>query len=374
MYSLILLKNEFSKSFIEAISSKSVEACTKLILSYEEQNILFGKDGFGMEKKAYGEALTKQCQAFFEKWDSFIDEKNAYDYTKLILDNLDEVDTYAFEINDEPFQFLKTISISMKEYKKEKKIHQVGFQIDNPLFINGRFALNNMLLTKCYESFWDDLENIPYKNKIHSLDEFKALIKDIEDGETREGMRDAYNAYNDWYLHDGDLELDNFDEKVNLVVTGNLTIKEPLVAIETELIVLGKTRVNAMYLGEGDDVFLLGGVDFNVALISAMPGPYKIINNPNGPFLYSDSDSTIVNNPEKVKCYADYVYGESHGDILAMLKEKYIDKDEPYGDEEIDEDDYYINVSLIAEDIRLGENIFNDSADVGHFVEVKKQT
>ena len=371
MHSLTLLKNEFSKAFIEAVSSKSVEACTKLVLSYEEQNILFGKDGFGMKEEAYKEALTKQCQAFFEKWDTFVDEKNAYTHTKITLDNLDGVDTYSFEIHDEPFQFLKTISISMKEYKKEKKIYQVGFQIDNPLFINGRFALNNMLLTKCYESFWDDLENIPYKNKIHTHDEFKGLVKDIGDSETLEGMLYAYNAYNDWYLYDGDLELEKFDEKVNLVVTGNLTVKEPLVEITTELIVFGKTIVNAMYLDEGNDVFLLGGVEFNVALLSAMPGPYRVINNPKGPFLYSDSDSTIVNNPEKVKCYADYVYGESHGDILTILKEKYIDRDEPYEGEEVEEDDYHINSGQIAEDIKLGENIFNNSSNIGHYIEVK---
>jgi len=370
--SLELLKNEFSKVFIEAVSSKSVEACTNLVVSYDEQNILFGKDGFGMKEEAYKEALTKQCQAFFKKWDTFIDEKNAHAHTKLILDNLDGVHTYSFEIHDEPFQFLKTISISMKEYKKEKKIHQVGFEIDNPLFINGRLALNNMLLTKCYESFWDDLENIPYKNKIHTLDEFKSLVKDVDDSETLEGMFDAYNAYNEWYLYDGDLELEKFDEKVNLVVTGNLTVKEPLVEITTELIVFGKTIVNAMYLDEGNNVFFLEGVDFNVALLSTMPGPYRVINNPRGPFLYSDSDSTIVNNPEKVKCYADYVYGKSHGDILSMLKEKYINRDEPYEGEEIEEDDYYIDAAQIAEDIRLSENIFNNSDDVAHYVEVKK--
>jgi len=137
MDTLSLRKNEFAKAFIEAVSAKSVEACTKLVLSYDEQTTLLGKGGIGLTEKAYNEALTKQCQAFFKKWGSFIDEKNAHDYSKLTLDNLDEVDTYAFKINDEPFQFLKTISISMKEYKKEKKIHRVGFQIDNPLFING---------------------------------------------------------------------------------------------------------------------------------------------------------------------------------------------------------------------------------------------
>ena len=223
-----------------------------------------------------------------------------------------------------------------------------------------------MLLSKCSEIFWDNLEDIPYKHKIESLDAFEALVKDIDDDETLEGLYFAYNNFTDWYLHEGDLELDNFDEKVNLVVTGNLTVKEPFMEIETKLIVLGKTTANAIHL-YASNIFLLGGVEFNLALISYIVGPYKIINNPNGPFLYNSSDSTIVNNPEKVKCYVDHVYSQSHGDELQMLKAKYIDRDE--SDEE---DEYSINLDYIMEDIKLGKNIFNDSSNVAHFVQVKK--
>jgi len=67
MDKLTQLKGEFSKAFIEAVSYKSVEACAKLVLSYDEREILFGKSSSGISKADYNEALTKQCKAFFAK-------------------------------------------------------------------------------------------------------------------------------------------------------------------------------------------------------------------------------------------------------------------------------------------------------------------
>lgn len=176
----------------------------------------------------------------------------------------------------------------------------------------------------------------------------------------------------DWYIHEGDLELDTFTIVRDTIITGDLIVKAPLVEPDCRLIVLGKTSVNSIALWDVNDIYLLGGVAFNVALLSMMAGPEKILRNLEGPFVYTDSDSTEIEGVDGVKCYADYVYGESHGDILAMLKEKYIYRNEPYAGEEVDEDEYHIDASLIAEDIRLGENIFNDSSHVAHYVEVKK--
>ena len=205
-----------------------------------------------------------------------------------------------------------------------------------------------------------------YKLPICSTKRLKAYMDDANT------TMEPYLYTSDWYIHEGDLELDTFSINRDTIITGDLRVKSPLVEPDCRLIVLGKTYVNAIALWDVNDIYLLGGVAFNVALLSMMAGPEKILKNLEGPFVYTDSDSTEIEGVDGVKCYVDHVYGESHGDILHMLKEKYIDRDEPYDGEKVDEDEFHIDVSLIAEDIRLGENIFNDSSDIAHHVDVKK--
>ena len=349
---LELAKDNFAQAFIEAVSTKSIEACKKLVLSYDEQAVLFGKENIVMSKEDYHKVLTRQCQAFFEKWEKFIDEKNASSFTKLTLNNLAKVDTYEFKVTNEPFQTMRRVSVSMKEYKKGKMIYRVGFQIDEPIFINGRFAINNMLLVRCYESFWDDLSDIPYTDKISTYKEFKELIR----GYVNINL-DENKFYGEWYVHKGDLKLDKFDEKVSLIVTGNLTVKEPLVEITTGLIVCGKTVVNAMYLEETNSIFLLGGVEFDVALISVLTDSYREIYHPKGPFLYNDSESAEIIGAEEVECYFNNAFGEFSCNIEETLKEKYIDRDN-------DEPSMGVDIDLIVEDIKLGKNIFKHKREV----------
>ena len=116
------------------------------------------------------------------------------------------------------------------------------------------------------------------------------------------------------------------------------------------MIVCGETTLNALYLeDESFHLFLLGGVKFNVALLSCMAGPFRVINNPDGVFMYNDSDSTEINDTEKVKCYMDYVYGERYEEPQEILKDKYFKYD--------DLEEYSFEVEALIDDLKM-ESLF----------------
>ena len=57
------------------------------------------------------------------------------------------------------------------------------------------------------------------------------------------------------------------DIKVNLIVSGNLTVKEPQAAFNRELFVLGRTFVRSLQLEGDENILLFGGLTFETPAI-----------------------------------------------------------------------------------------------------------
>jgi len=352
------IKTDFANAFIDAISSKSVTACVKLVASYEDQIYLAGKDAkLDMSKEEYDIRVKTNTKEFLDKASNFIDEKNSTINSFLNTSNITEVDTYAFKISEEHIQIVDVLSITMNTRLLDGVNYGVGFQINDSFFINGKIKISNWFFAKYYESFWDDIneENTPYP-KVQSKEKLKEICaKHLQAKHLAEDYSELLDDWNDWegwYLHEGDLELDVYDLKVNFIVTGNLTIKEPLVEIEHELIVLGKTKLNALFLENDNNVCFLNGIDFNVGVfILYSDAGCRIFNKPKGPLLFVCSESHDIINHNEVQCFIDIEYNrESHGNINDLLLDKFIEKNENQVlDEHFDE---------LIEAIRKRKNIF----------------
>ncbi len=184
--------------------------------------------------------------------------------------------------------------------------------------------------------------------KIRSENEFMALLGQELDGEYSQHIYEG-----EWFVHEGDLVVERYEAEVNLLVTGNLTVKESLMEIKSSLVVSGKTELNSLFLGGGGNhALFLDGVEFTTALVSYITGPFKVLNHPIGPFLYNHSDSTYISNPKGVECLVDFALGESHGDVHRLLAAEYIDV--------LSDGDYSIPVDKLREDLRAGKCIFRD--------------
>jgi len=156
-----------------------------------------------------------------------------------------------------------------------------------------------------------------------------------------------------WYLCEGDLTLDDAPTS-DLVVTGDLTIRAPLAEPSTGLIVLGQTTVNAIYLPGDEEVFLVGGVRFSVALISIHSELQRELRDLAGPFAYNDGDSTNIEGVDGVQCYVDYVNTASHGDPAAVLLPTFLLTED--GDEIVD-------VDRMLGAIKMGERVLVNAPD-----------
>jgi hypothetical protein len=131
-----------------------------------------------------------------------------------------------------------------------------------------------------------------------------------------------------------------------------------------------------MYLG--GETHFIGGVKFKTALVSTGNGPERSINNPEGPFLYIDSDSTIKEGIDKELigyCFEESSWTE-FGDYKEILNPKYcgigekLSKTEyvkKYNDENyflyedaFDEEQFPI-IELIKEDLKKNINILKET-------------
>ncbi len=200
---------------------------------------------------------------------------------------------------------------------------------------------------------------------------FRELIE-----QDKEKLQQIYfEGYHRWYIYEGDLELDELIiGTASLVVTGNLTIRQPFIDIDEGdgcLFVLGKTKVN--YISLGQDAGFYGGIEFEI-LYTTDDGEIKIYN-PKGRLLYSDSEGVDIEglDPKKVEVYINYNYPEENfGNITKLLPQKYLyydlveDEDiltyEQYLEENEDEDwnGYVADMGLGIDDIRsIWEDIVN---------------
>lgn len=340
------IKYHFAKTFIEAISSKSIEACAELLQSFDDQIYLTGATAeLDMSKEEYNTLLRKRTKEFLDEISDFIDKKNENADSALTIEHFTEINTYDFEIKEEPFQVINTISINMNTRLVDEVNYQVGFQIENALLIQNKIKISNWYFVKRYESVWDEIneKNTPYLKA--NKEKVRTLMADHLDEE----YSLILNDWNNWYYHEGDLELEKFDLKVNFIVTGNLTIRENLVEIDRELIVLGKTNLNALYLDEDNNVLFLGGIEFKTGVFILSSGAFQVLKQPKGPFLYTYSESNDIENINNVNCFIDAAMGEAQGACHELLSEKFIEEGT---------DVYDLDMDTIVEALRNGENIF----------------
>jgi len=341
------IKTAFAHSFIQAISTKSVVDCVQLS-SYIEYQMYFSgeytKPSY-LRKKFDNWIVLRDVKKFLKKANKFISQKNSNKNSALTIANIAKIDTYDFEISKETLQIIDTLSITMNTRLIKDVNYTIGFKIDHALLFNGEIKIN-WNFVKYYESYSNDINetNTPY-TKIESKEKLEKICANHIGKE----YLDILNRYNAWYVHEGDLELDTYDLKVNLIVTGNLTIKEPLTKIREELIVLGNTKVNTLVLEDENDVLFLGGIEFKIGLFIFSTGPYQVINNPKGPLFFSCSESFEIYNTKAVQCVIDIQSDFFQGDINNLLLDEFIEEAKEVKFEQI----------IIA--IKAGENIFKKS-------------
>lgn len=213
--------------------------------------------------------------------------------------------------------------------------------------------------------YFEYLETIGFRECI--TNEFKELTKGYSD------INEATYNYL-WHIYEGSLDIDELIIESPLIITGNLTTDQKYLATEyhSGLVVLGKTKLNSMDLG--GETHFIGGVKFKTALVSTGNGPERSIRNPEGPFLYIDSDSTIIESIDKELigyCFEESSWTE-FGDYREILNPKYcgtgdklseteymkIYNDENYFlyDDAFSEEQFPI-IELIKRDLEKGINI-----------------
>lgn len=352
-------KEKFAIALIGAIAEKSAQELYSLCLNSDDQ-IKMGIKPELTEAKV-SEIVLKNCVTFINTIDFNINE-----YV------LDSVDIRASKDAEELVKGHITTFIDSVELllKKEGSTSMLSVDVEIPIVIDNKIKINNPLLIKCQEfedsSRGDEIQpesitiidsnNQRLKFSICDIDIVKSYLK-------KNHVVDAEEISNlPWYIFDGNVEIDSYSLPMNTIITGDLYIHERLVEIDRDLIVLGKTVANAIAMDGSNDIFLLGGVEFNTALFSMMPGPFRVLRKLKGPLLYTDSDSTLIEGTEDVTCYIDQVYSESHGDVGTLIKNKYLNKsfcslDSP---------------SLIANAIKYGKNIFNSEDTKEKFITVKE--
>jgi len=351
------IRQTFTKSLIEAISSKSVEAYTKLVMSYEDYEKL-QSISLDISKETYQAAVLTQSEQLFEKKNQFIDERNAHADSALSLDNLAMVvDTSLPVSNDYEFLqhmgFIRPFTIKMKQRLIDDIFYEVFFDIKLAFLVDGEIKLHHdhedADAVFFAENNWDDINE---KNTPYLLLEDKKVLRKILEKHAKKEYIEVLDYFHSWYVHEGDLILENYDIKVNLIVTGNLTIQEPIAEITNELIVLGNTNVNALYLSEeGNNTLFLGGIEFKVAIFISFSGAYQVLNNPRGSLIYASSETVLIDTAEQVQC----TYAPDEGfedDYSKILLAKFLTKYED-GFSEIDLD-------AVLEAIRAGETIFKN--------------
>ena len=350
------IKRLFTDVFIEAIVKSSPQKLYPLCNNYRDMKKYGVESDFTKEK--LGEIVLSNCS-------KFLDSIN-FDISKFTFESstLNGAEDDLEIVKGHTVIFAKSFVFKFKN-KISDEILRIS--VDNPIIIDDQIKINNPLLIEfnTYIPYVkpESITILDSDNFIHELplannDEIKTFLN------KRKVLIEGCSLDMDWYIHEGDLELDDFNFKSHIIITGDLSIHEPLVNIvDTSLIVLGKTTVNALsILNEGNDVYLLGGVDFNIAIFIHSSGSQIELRNLFGPLVNIFSETVNIEGKNKVKSYNYPGLDQSDENIQQLLKEKYFSKNE---DNEIELDDY-----AVMRDIKLGAEIFNNNDDQENFIGV----
>ncbi len=337
------IKQQFTELFLVAIKEKSPIKLSQLCLTYDNLRNMEVPD-INLTKKNHDAIVLKNCSTFFSSLDINLDE---FEFKRITVANLS--DEHIFKSGSK-VQFTDNVSL---EFAKKISNENLTIDIAHPMILNSEIKINNPLMIEVdiYEDIQEPISDaneyifkvngIEKKLPLCSIDRVNQILKE-------NGVSDAYWGDWDWYLYEGDLEVHKLRPEYNLIVTGNLTVKEPMLRLEAGIMVLGETRANAIYIEEGSDVFLLGGTLFNTALLIPYSGAQIVVNRPKGPLLYNGcNEYDVVENIEDVKCYVEVA--KPIPDCLTRLVLK----------EYIDEDEYEpFECDAFAIDIEIGKMVF----------------
>lgn len=241
-------KQKFAEAFIEAIASKSIEACKKLITSYEERVLMFSEAAIGTPEE-YDKLLNTQCLRYFDEADSFIDAHKQ----EINTDNIGivEIDNLGGEVEISEgclFRKIPLFSIAMKAKKQENyRQSNIEFQIEGPFVINGKIRINNFTMIEQHEitgidkqtinsefsspacsieTHEDLLARLPHLPQLESLQE-SSLIKVYENNTTFNQHLSLEDYDKDNYSPDGEGIFDAIFILGSLIVEGNIFNKLP---------------------------------------------------------------------------------------------------------------------------------------------------
>jgi len=349
------IKQEFTELFIEAIAENSPEKLYPLCNNYQDMKKYDVELDFTEAK--LGEIVLSNCSKFLDTVDFSITE---FTFESSSLNGAND----SLEIvKGHSVIFAKSLTF---KFQNKESDNVLNITISDPIIIDDQIKINNPLLIKFYiYKPYIKPESITVLNSDNTSHEL--LLANNDEIRTSLTERKVYyegcSLDMDWYIHEGNLELDSFNFKKNVIITGDLAIHEPLVDFDTSLIVLGKTTSNAITIhDEGMDIYLLGGVDFNIALFIHSTGSQVELRNLSGPLVNIHSETANVEGEKKVKYFNYPEYDELHGNIHQLVKEKYFWRNE---EDELELDDY-----AIMHDIKLGADIFNNNDDQENYIDV----
>lgn len=182
-----------------------------------------------------------------------------------------------------------------------------------------------------------------------------------------------------WYVYEGDLEIEDIKlSNTPLLITGNLTIKQPFIQVDENngLMVFGKTTVQYMELaGYG---YFFGGIEFEMLSLTIF-GEDTEIHHPKGRLLYRESEDSVIKNMNKedVEVFFDTMDYKFFGDVSKLLPKKYLfchevyelatfEEYKSYHGEDSDYDEYIeemeidVEVLEIFKAIQAGKKVFLD--------------
>jgi len=311
------MAHEFASAVIGAYGSKSVKACVALLPTKQEDRLIdtVVPFRFGYHRLT-AKRFTKQV---LKEKSKKIDQLNERSDSALTVANLDSIDTHDFVPDaDAAVQVVPRITIRFKERSVDDRLVRAVIIVKEAAIVNQAMRNTHFLNVEIAETSRRNPEAVTRFTAIHDRQVLKGILEPVIGSEYT-----SYVLGDEWEMHEGDLQLETFDIKTNLIVTGDLSVDEPLVEIECSLVVFGTTTVRSLLLGE-DNVFLMGGVQFAQALLSHHSGPTKVINRPVGPLLYSGCETTETYETSGVTCLFEDAIGNTPGDLQATVHPDYL--------------------------------------------------
>lgn len=323
-HSIDAIAREFAHSAVVAYGTKSVKACVNLLPTKEEDRLIDTvipvRIGY---QRLTAKRFTKQA---LKESSTKIDRLNERSDSALTVENLAGVDTHRFEVDPiAEVQVIPRITIRFNERREDDRLVRAVIVIKDAALVNGVIRNTHFLNVEIAQTSRRDPEAITRFTAIHDQQALKEMLLPVI------GSSDTNYALGyEWELHEGDLELDVFDVECPLIVSGDLTVREPLVEVDVPLIVLGKSRVRSLSLGGDNGAYLMGGVEFEQALLSLHSECGQFVKRPAGPLIFTACEATEITETSGVTCLFEEAIGNTPGDLAATVKAEYLVTEDGY--------------------------------------------